>query len=317
MYSTCLFCSSGLGRNEAIEHLPVGRRLAFDPVRGRLWVVCPRCARWNLTPFEERWEALEECEKGFRGTATRFSTENIGLARLPEGLELVRIGKPRRPEFAGWRYGDEFVRRNRRMAPLFALTAAVPLAAFAWMVTGGAGTTMLAPVLLNGPFLVQGLLTSWRPVATIRTDVHHSRVVRGRHAYAAKIRESDDDDGWVLDIPHRGGFTRVRRPTADTLLSRIVARVNMAGARRKRVRAALIELDTAGYGERYLEHVVRTHRARRLLDYPSYARLALEMATHEASERRAMEGDLVALEEAWRQAEEIAAIADRLPDAPA
>jgi hypothetical protein len=43
---------------------------------------------------------------------------------------------------------------------------------------------------------------------------------------------------------------------------------------------------------------------------PIATRLALEMAAHEESERRALEGELYILEEAWRQAEEIAAIAD-------
>ncbi|HSG81322.1 MAG TPA: hypothetical protein VLC48_03655, partial [Gemmatimonadota bacterium] len=41
-------------------------------------------------------------------------------------------------------------------------------------------------------------------------------------------------------------------------------------------------------------------------------RLALEMAAHEENERRAFEGELEALEAAWREAEEIAAIADKL-----
>jgi hypothetical protein len=45
---------------------------------------------------------------------------------------------------------------------------------------------------------------------------------------------------------------------------------------------------------------------------PSRLRLALEMAAHEESERRALEGALAELENAWREAEEIAAIADRL-----
>jgi hypothetical protein len=40
--------------------------------------------------------------------------------------------------------------------------------------------------------------------------------------------------------------------------------------------------------------------------------LALEMAAHEDSERRALDGELSLLEDAWRQAEEIAAIADDL-----
>lgn len=64
----CLFCLQRLGNNEAIEHFPVGRRLAFDPAKGRLWVVCRKCERWNLTPLEERWEAIEECERAMRVT---------------------------------------------------------------------------------------------------------------------------------------------------------------------------------------------------------------------------------------------------------
>src|SRR5688500_8471705 len=89
MYSTCLFCNHGLGSNEAIEAFPVGRRLAFDQQRGRLWVVCRHCEKWNLTPLEERWDAIESCERRFRDTRKRVSTDNIGLARLSEGLELV------------------------------------------------------------------------------------------------------------------------------------------------------------------------------------------------------------------------------------
>jgi hypothetical protein len=41
-------------------------------------------------------------------------------------------------------------------------------------------------------------------------------------------------------------------------------------------------------------------------------RLALEMALHEETERRAMEGELQLLEQAWREAEEIAKIADAM-----
>src|SRR5216110_2768492 len=105
MYSTCLFCNASLGRNESLEHFAVSRRVAFDSMRGRLWALCPACARWNLSPIEERWDAIDECERLFRGTFVRVSTPNIGLARLTSGLELVRIGSPLRPEFAAWRYG--------------------------------------------------------------------------------------------------------------------------------------------------------------------------------------------------------------------
>lgn len=43
---------------------------------------------------------------------------------------------------------------------------------------------------------------------------------------------------------------------------------------------------------------------------PAELRLALEMVSHEESERRALEGELAVLEEAWREAEEIASISD-------
>ncbi|WP_419947956.1 hypothetical protein [Candidatus Palauibacter sp.] len=41
-------------------------------------------------------------------------------------------------------------------------------------------------------------------------------------------------------------------------------------------------------------------------------RLAIEMATHEQAEREALEGELKELEARWREAEEIARIADNL-----
>jgi hypothetical protein len=46
---------------------------------------------------------------------------------------------------------------------------------------------------------------------------------------------------------------------------------------------------------------------------PLEIRLAMEMAAHEDAERRALEGELVDLERHWREAEELAAIADALP----
>lgn len=88
MYTACIFCHAPLGDNEHIEHFPIGRRLAFDSAKGRVWVVCQKCAQWNLTPIEERWEALEECERAYRSVRTRVSTSQIGLARLGDGLDL-------------------------------------------------------------------------------------------------------------------------------------------------------------------------------------------------------------------------------------
>ncbi len=92
MYSTCTFCYASLGQNDIVESFPVARRVAFDPRKGCLWAVCPSCARGNLAPLEERWEAVEECERRFRATSLRYTVGEIGLAWLGDTLELVRVG---------------------------------------------------------------------------------------------------------------------------------------------------------------------------------------------------------------------------------
>ena len=97
VYSTCLFCNQALGTNSALESFPVGRRVAFDAAKGRLWVVCRRCERWNLTPLDERWEAVEEAERFYRDTRRRVATDEIGLARLRDGTLIsppARKGSP-------------------------------------------------------------------------------------------------------------------------------------------------------------------------------------------------------------------------------
>jgi hypothetical protein len=139
VYSTCLFCHASLGANQVIEHLPIGRRLAFDSAQGRLWVVCAKCRRWSLTPIEERWEAIEECERQYRTARVRASTDEIGLARLPAGLELVHIGKPPRAELAAWQYVDTFRRRRERAMIVAGVSAAAIVGIGAgWVVFAGA-----------------------------------------------------------------------------------------------------------------------------------------------------------------------------------
>lgn len=91
-YRSCIFCSADLGTNESLEEFPVGARLAFDAQRGRLWAVCSRCGRWNLAPIEKRREAIESAERWFRDSRLRVRSQTIGLAKLPDGTRLVRIG---------------------------------------------------------------------------------------------------------------------------------------------------------------------------------------------------------------------------------
>jgi hypothetical protein len=343
MYSTCIFCHASLGANEAVEHFPVGRRLAFDAARGRLWVVCRKCERWNLSPLEERWEAIEECERLFRDTRLRVSTDNIGLARLREGLELVRIGEPQRPEMAAWRYGDQFGRRRTRH---IALT--------------GAGLAAAAGLLIIGPatgLIAGGSWGLWN-LASSANSVYQQRRVRARLVLddvdapaAVRLKQLNrvavvaHEESWALRVPYevpleaknivtspKQSFRFVKSKNERTALltgeaalhvaGKLLPAINASGAKKNQVDSAVAIIEQAGdpssLFERYAMRKPGFYRAKSLdagtghvvANLPKEVRLALEMATHEASERRALEGELTILEEAWKEAEEIAAIAD-------
>ena len=150
MYRHCIFCSAALGSNEAVEAFPVGKMVAFDAAKGRLWAVCPRCARWNLAPIEERWEAVEAAERLFAGTRLRVQRENIGIARAPDGTRLVRVGAALPGELAAWRYGEEFARRDRA-------TRRVRQASFA-AAAAGAGLSLAGLVGVHAGALAIGSL---------------------------------------------------------------------------------------------------------------------------------------------------------------
>jgi len=137
--------------------MPIGQRLVYDEKRGQLWIVCRDCERWNLTPFDERWEAIEQCERLFRATRVRVSSDNIGLARLRDGTELVRVGSPLRPEFAAWRYGDQFDKRHTQTA-ITAATVGAGVVAGAGLVVGGLVTADIGVMALVP--IVQWILTA-------------------------------------------------------------------------------------------------------------------------------------------------------------
>ncbi|MCR4339737.1 MAG: hypothetical protein NUW01_07615 [Gemmatimonadaceae bacterium] len=359
MYSTCLFCHRDLGRNEFVEHFQVGRRLAFDSAKGRLWVVCRRCERWNLTPLEERWEAIEECERAFSDTKLRVSTDNIGLARMREGVELVRIGAPKRPEMAAWRYGDQFGRRRRRHFVSYGIPS-IAVAAFIAgdMALGGifSGTGMsvyvgqgvhravkarksktrlkagddAVPVgwdeMQEARMVTTPGSSEWSIVipqrvallekgsAFLRTLQHDSteRVVTAAGVRAARVA------GW----PERA--VEFQGADATNALRKILPFVNPGGGSGSHVRDALSQLEEVPEIHSYFALAARRAKHYTPIDWadqkgdarinklPPAILLALEMAAHEEIERRAMEGELARLEDEWRDAEEIAAIADNM-----
>jgi hypothetical protein len=311
MYKTCIYCHRKLGSNESVENFPVGRRLAFDQEKGRLWVICEYCRRWNLSPLEERWEAIDECERRFYDTAQSFSTDNIGLARLREGLELVRIGRPQRPEFAAWRYGREFIRRRIRQMLVTGSQVAVSVAASAL------GMDIVWFIVFGGKKKV---------VARVRDEQGRRLSVVHKDLSRVRLTGSDTEDGWSLIVPYRpvekagifaahGKGKRETRtlsgPTAIRAAGHILPKLNSWGGTQSQVRDAVARIEDARAPERLFARASDA-RAGTVKKMSAELRLALEMAAHEESERRALEGELVLLERTWREAEEIASIADRL-----
>lgn len=329
MYSTCTFCHAPLGANESLEAFPVGRRLAFDAEKGRLWVVCGACKQWNLSPLDERWEAIEAASKLYRDTKLRVATEHVGLARLRDGTELIRIGAPLRPEFAAWRYGERFTTRWRRYT---ALSMAFGGGALLVSTLAGLGFSVL-------PYLGVGAVKrriDKRRVIARSTDDRGDVAFTLADARLARIFSAPDEPlGWALSVPGQRMTTAVGRflprsadhalritvrgDAALDVVRRIIPHVNETGARRNAVAEAVRVLEDAGTARETFARAAQTigrgptgDPSRDLQALPSALRLALEMAAHEDVERRALDGELAALEAEWKAAEEIAAIADTL-----
>lgn len=315
MYATCMFCNKSLGTNEVVEHFPVGRRLAFDSARGRLWVVCRKCERWNLTPLEERWEAVETCERLFRETRVRVSTSHVGLAKHREGLELVRIGEPMREEFAAWRYGDQFGRRRKR-AIMYGVGGAVVLGG---LVVGGVATGAIGAGLLGQSGNFVNLWMNGRTRVKLRTDGGRVIKLKNPDLLGTRLRPTGHGSGFRLEVRKGKKKEWFEGAEAERHVGLIVPAMNRMGGKEKTIQAAVSEIEAVGHPDAYLADVVEGDRFRDKKGVPGYinkmpepTRLALEMSLHEEQERRALDGELWKLERAWEEAEEIAAISDDL-----
>jgi hypothetical protein len=355
MYRSCIFCSAELKANDALERFPVGRSIAFDAAKGRLWAVCPRCARWNLAPIEERWEAIEDAERLFRDTRTRVQSENVGLAMLRDGTRLVRVGQALPGELAAWRYGREMRRRFLRGRVEGVVRGVASMGPLLGSLLGPVGTMLYAPILIDGvqrrrranhvAHVVDAADSpSGRPLPLRWRDVAAVRTVPG------------PEESLGLELFRWQGMPLGATPVvltgraATAVMGKAMVRINRAGADAPRVQGAVDSIARAGGAEMLLSRTAVggyglaapdvelgdlfptfravgrfvTLRGRpetapplpeiRPLSGNPHLSLAVEMALHEETERRALMGELAALEEMWRQAEEIAAIADRLPD---
>jgi hypothetical protein len=160
--------------------------------------------------------------------------------------------------------------------------------------------------------------------------------VQRKHARMSALLYGPEDAPIQLRLESVQGTHVLSGDQAMKTLVQLMPTVNRFGGQSLNVQGAVTLLEESGSPLRALTAIQRRHGARRgheqwnrawsfskgrnqvealpgvLHTMPAEYRLALEMTLHEESERRAMEGELAELERAWRDAEEIAHIADNM-----
>src|SRR5437879_5202481 len=206
MYRTCAFCNGKLDGDGGPSGLGVGRRLAFDEWRSRLWVICPKCSRWNLAPLEERLEQIEALARAAREGRVAAATEQVALIRW-QGYDFVRVGKPRRIELATWRYGERLkARRREQLKFVVPLTVATVGLAVAVNVAAGGSVGVF---VWNMPNIARAMYTGIvgrRRVGLVEPPICERcgsvLQLQAKHvAYARVVRQSEADVALILSCP--------------------------------------------------------------------------------------------------------------------
>ena len=311
MYTTCGFCAGSLGGDGGPSGLAIGRRFAYDAHRGRAWVICARCSRWNLTPFDTRETAIGALENMAAAGRVAATSEHVALVRAG-AYDVVRVGRPRRPEFATWRYGERVKARERERLKFIIPATAVAIGgmvAFNFAVGGG-----MAYMLGQIPGMADGLYTTMvgnRKVAGIDPPLcdrcGQPMVLRAKHLQHARLTHTAHADlALLLSCPSCKVYgAQVEGPDAEAVLRAGLTFVNLKKGKRvkKKAEEAAGYVDRHGGPEQFIRLTTRIEKP--VGSLVGAEALALEMAVDEQAELRE-------LERQWHQAEEIANIADGL-----
>lgn len=313
MIRRCFFCRAPFPPGQVLEHLPTGDRIAWDSDRGRLWLICTGCGRWNLMPLDARWEALEELERQARDRARVLTrTDNIGLLTV-DGLQLVQVGSAPVREEAWWRYGGTLLSRQaaaRRIRRWGKVKDALMASFFIGLPIWGWRDQ---EVYVRRARERQFGRNAWRrPLQCTRCgfvrrelpyrDMHATRLTMrpdGPELWNACPRcgRAADDAGMMLD-----------GAAASHVLRAALAWGNFQGATQQQVERAAEHIDQAGSADALVAHA----SGRYLGDLSRTEGLALEISFSTERERDLLQMEARELEARWREEEEVAAIADRL-----
>ena len=310
MYTTCGFCGGSLGGDGGASGLGVGKRFAFDPWKSRAWVICGVCGRWNLTPFDDRSETIEALEKMGRAGRVAATSAQVTLIRAA-AYDVVRIGRPPRIEMATWRYGERMKARRREHLKVYVPVAIVTVGAM--VALNAAAGVGLGGFFGQMPGMIDAAATGiigQRKVGIeppICENCGKVMVLRARHIQHARLTHTAHTDlALLLTCPHCDTLgAQIEGDVAEKALRSGMTYLNLKkkrAAKRKATEAAVL-LDNSGGPEELVRRLTSEERTVKALGIQQG--LALEMAVDEQAELRE-------LEQQWKEAEEIAEIADNL-----
>ena len=321
MLSRCLFCRKPFPENGVLTYMPRGRKIAFDPVNGRLWAVCEGCHHWNLVPMEERQAALYELERVCHDQARPMGhTANVQLLSTDE-LTLVRVGGGGLVEQAWWRYGKELRRRKTSFESRRSKVTAYTFGAMQYVsdlvgfsdgdVAIDWEDTPVADVLRWRRFgwaAWHGRETCPYCKSTLRALrydlgwwVYPLRGADGRLGVGIPCQRCDP---WTPDKVYE-----LHGDEAENVLRRLLAYQNIGGASENRITDAAKAIEDAGSAGAFTLGVTEDRRS--LWKMGPSATIGLEIALNESVEQRMLDLEARALEFIWRREEELARIIDQ------
>jgi hypothetical protein len=315
MFTTCAFCSGALGGDGGPSGLGVGRRFAYDGWKSRAWVICQRCARWNLTPFDDRLDTIAALDRMASTGRVAASTEQVALVRLGP-YDLVRVGQPPRPEMATWRYGERIKARQRERMKVVVPVAivVVGLSVAVNLAAGGSMGAFVGQV----PGVANGIYTGMVGYRKVPIDppicarCGKVMVLRAKHITDARLQHTGHADlALLLRCPRcKDEGALLEGADAEIALRSGLTYQNLRHSRRLKKQAANAahQVDQFGGAEGFIAR--QALREARVSTYKGAEALALEMSVDEQAELRE-------LERQWHEAEEIAEIADSLTVDPA
>lgn len=321
LFTRCLFCHAPFPENRELVRMARGHKIAFDPVRGRLWAICDRCHRWNLAPIEEREAALYELERAAHDHARPLvHTANVSLLRAGE-LTLVRVGDAGLVEQAWWRYGKELRRRKAAYESRRSKVAAYTFGAM--QLIGEAIGFSDGEVAIDWDDTPVADVLRWRRFGWA---AWHGRETC---PYCnSTLRALRYDLGWWV-YPLRGPDGRIgvgvpcqrcdpwtpekvyelHGDVAENVLRRLLAYQNIGGASERRITDAARVIEEAGTVGAFTLSV--TARRESLWKMGATGTIGLEIALNECVEKRLLEMEARALEFLWKREEELARIIDQ------